>query len=33
MDNRILIAEDEARLREVLCDYFQGQGFGGGRVL
>lgn len=26
MDNRILIAEDEARLREVLCDYFLSKG-------
>ena len=26
MDNRILIVEDEARLREVLCDYFTSRG-------
>ncbi len=26
MNNRILIVEDEARLREVLCDYFRSKG-------
>ena len=26
MDSRILIVEDEARLREVLCDYFRSRG-------
>ncbi len=26
MNNRILIVEDEARLREVLCDYFRSRG-------
>ena len=26
MSNRILIAEDEARLREVLCDFFVSKG-------
>ena len=26
MGNRILIAEDEGKLREVLCDYFRSKG-------
>ena len=26
MNSRILIAEDEAKLREVLCDYFRSKG-------
>ena len=26
MDNRILIVEDEPKLREVLCDYFRSKG-------
>lgn len=26
MDFRILIVEDEARLREVVCDYFRSRG-------
>lgn len=26
MDNRILIAEDEQKLREILCDYFRSRG-------
>ena len=26
MDNRILIAEDEPKLREILCDYFHSKG-------
>ena len=26
VDSRILIVEDEAKLREVLCDYFRSRG-------
>ena len=26
MNSKILIVEDEAKLREILCDYFQQQG-------
>lgn len=26
MNHRILIVEDEARLREILCDYFRSKG-------